>query len=63
MCLAGGHPPRDATIEKLKHVFILKGLYATMCTLAAVGMVVTAVFFVFNVKYRKHRYCRLCLAD
>lgn len=53
-CYAGGKPPQDTTI-KLKHVFVSKGLYATACTLTAIGMVVTAVFFVFNVKYRKHR--------
>jgi len=51
---AGGGPPRDRRVNKLLAVNAV--IYAIMCVLAAVGIVVTTIFLVVNIRFRHHRY-------
>ena len=50
---AGAGPPRDQRVQKLLAVNAV--VYAIVCVLAAVGIVVTAIFLAVNIRFRHHR--------
>ena len=50
-----GHPPPDSISEKIVPKVISIGLFITMTTLASLGIVMTCLFLVFNIRYRHQR--------
>ena len=50
-----GHPPKDGTITILRQMRLNDGLYATMCVLAGVGILLSVLFLGFNIKLRNRR--------
>jgi len=53
VCSVGSGPPRDQRVHKLLSVNAV--VYAVVCVLAAVGIVVTAIFLAVNIRFRHHR--------
>ena len=52
---SAGHPPKDGTITILRQMRLNDGLYATMCVLAGVGIILSVLLLGFNIKLRKRR--------
>ena len=57
VCVAtDSEPPADSILEKITPRVISVGLLVLMAVLAALGVVLTSAFFVFNVRYRHCKY-------
>ncbi|KAK2188874.1 hypothetical protein NP493_117g04006 [Ridgeia piscesae] len=55
----GGHPPADSITEKIVPKVISIGLFFTMTTLSALGIVLSFLFLVFNIRYRHQKYIKM----
>ncbi len=51
----GGKPPADASVIITDTILVTVPVYATICSLAAIGIVIAVVCLILNVLYRKER--------
>ncbi|XP_041352632.1 gamma-aminobutyric acid type B receptor subunit 1-like [Gigantopelta aegis] len=54
-----GEPPKDSLEMVMDPVSLLKPLYATMCVIAALGILLALSFLTFNIKFRNNRIIKM----
>ncbi|KAK2172393.1 hypothetical protein NP493_966g00017 [Ridgeia piscesae] len=55
----GGRPPPDSITEKIVPKVISTNLFFAMTSLAVLGIVMSLIFLVFNIRYRHRRYIKM----
>ncbi|XP_064602848.1 gamma-aminobutyric acid type B receptor subunit 2-like [Liolophura sinensis] len=56
---AGNGPPRDGYLQKSEMQRVNTPIYAALCVLSGIGIVMALVFLTTNIYFRKHRYIKM----
>ena len=60
---AGKGPPIDRKLVRVEYLRVPIGVYLSICTVAAVGIIIAIFFLGVNIVFREHRYILVFFSD